>query len=303
MKHTFRILCAVWLTMLCLFSISMPVGAADTVRPTVELQIINPPDAHYYLDILIDADYLADVSDIEHDYYVRENALDRSGLVKGSDPALADILAAYNENGWTARLHGLDGGAAAVIEANSTHRYLLTDSAPKHFKVILVTADGQTIISEPVTVKHFAAEVVFDAKNNVISEKTITKALGTHLGKTSLLMLCTFGCTLVIEGLILLLFFRRHMNKRNICIFVLTNFLTELFLYTMMLLLPEGNRGFFIAMPCIAALEIVLMCSLCDTKLKKKLGVLVTCSNLLRFAAGFFPFVNFICEKATSLYR
>lgn len=123
----FGILCITLLLPLCRVSADMG------PKPSMELHIENPPEGVYYVDLLVEADAPHDLSDYENTKWY---------------PVMFDALVGYYEDGYRARLRGDFGVDFDIEQSNDNHINDFIYMLPDSFKIIIVTEQGECIVSE-----------------------------------------------------------------------------------------------------------------------------------------------------------
>ena len=182
-------------------------------KPSIEVIVKNPPETEYYLDLLVD--YSEDES--------HENIHEKEIYSE----KMYNILRDYNVDGWrpalvTGTKVPLFGKLTGVQDGNNMVHKFSYVGVPDKFKVIMVTADGETIVSQDViNRKAFNSIVYFDSKTMKLAENSLVTAYLLQFIKT-----CSI--TLIIEGLILILF--RFNLKKNWKPFLAINILTQVLL-------------------------------------------------------------------------
>lgn len=182
-------------------------------KPSIEVIVKNPPETEYYLDLLVD--YSEDES--------HENIHEKEIYSE----KMYNILRDYNVDGWRSALVTgtrvpLFGKLTGVQDGNNMVHKFSYVGVPDKFKVIMVTADGETIVSQDViNRKAFNSTAYFDCKTKKLAENSLVTAYLLQFIKT-----CSI--TLIIEGLILILF--RFNLKKNWKPFLAINILTQVLL-------------------------------------------------------------------------
>lgn len=200
MKTRRLIAVLIMLLVLCLF----PTAAQADLGPksSLNINVVNAPSELYYLDLLVTAE-----ADPKADYS------------PGSyDETMYRLLWDYNDNGYTAAItHRVWPHFYGSL---TTNRFV---NVPREFKIIIVTQGGDIRVSEVYRRYRFSDTMMLNANTMEI----------TVLGRSVvwdwvLQFLQTFGATIVIEGIILLLFgFRLQDNWK---LFLLVNLITQLVL-------------------------------------------------------------------------
>lgn len=231
-----KLLCAL---LLCLAVLPVVVSADSGPKPTLTITVQNAPEGTYYLDLLI--------PESERGTYdnLRERPYDNN---------LLEPLHALEGQGW---YPAFAGGAKAPLFGDltpgedGTHRFTYF-GLPKTFLIALSSQSGDEVTfrstDQPFTRTAFYTNLVYDYATN-----TITAATSSALVRV-VQVLSTLAPTLLVEGLILILF--GFKLKENWLVLVVTNVVTQVGLhlaagggligmgghfmaYFIMLLLPE----------------------------------------------------------------
>lgn len=194
-------------------------------KPQLTVRVENAPQELYYLDLLAEGDWDAEDTDsddgIERSYYGKEDTLD------------PDLLALLRENvpeGWHACVAQGTTGAPIYGElyaestdasGNDLHVFAY-HGVPSTYRIILVTESGKVWLSEALERRVLQSSVTVhwagDTENTTV---TVPSTVTGYL----LQFLATFVPTLLIEGILLLLF--QYSWKRNWKTFLLVNVLTQ----------------------------------------------------------------------------
>ena len=212
MRNPRRFMAAsVLLLMAVLFTTAVSADFGPKDRLTIYLT--NPPAETYYLDLLYDAGG-ADVY---------ENLTEEE--IAGLD---ADMLQALRENGtgWTAALAEgtrvpLFGRLTGTAEGDTVRHTFSYYGLPETYRIIIVTDSGQTHISEPFTRRAMQSSITYDC---AAGTGEIPPLSHQYLSQFA----CTCLATLLIEGLLLLLF--RFSLRKNFLPFLLVNVGTQIVL-------------------------------------------------------------------------
>lgn len=160
-------------------------------KPSLKIIVTNPPQTEYYLDLLID--YTSS--------HLCENIRDKEMYSEN----MYHILENYHIDGWhpalvTGTSIPLNGNLIGKKDGNHMIHTFNYVGVPDRFKIIIVTADGKTMISENIiNRKAFNSTVYFDCTTKKLTENSLIIAY-------VLQFVTTCSITLIIEGLILLLF-------------------------------------------------------------------------------------------------
>lgn len=227
--------------MISLLIFPMVASADFGPKPSIEIIVKNPPQTDYYLDLLVD--------------YSRDDSHDNLHDKENYSENMYNILENYNVDGWrpalvTGTKIPLFGKLTGVQDGdNMVHRFSYV-GVPNKFKVIMVTSDGDTIISENViNRKAFNSTVYFDCNTKKLSEKSIVISY-------LLQFITTYTATIVVEGLILILF--GFSLKRNWKPFLAINALTQVLL-TIVVFGTMYTQGSLTALLTYIPFEIVIL--------------------------------------------
>lgn len=194
-------------------------------KPQLTVRVENAPQELYYLDLLAEGDWDAEDTDsndgIERSYYGKEDTLD------------PDLLALLRENvpeGWHACVAQGTTGApiygelyAESTDASGNDLHIFAyHGVPSTYRIILVTESGKVWLSEALERRVLQSSVTVhwadDTENTTV---TVPSIVTGYL----LQFLATLVPTLLIEGLLLLLF--QYSWKQNWKAFLLVNVLTQ----------------------------------------------------------------------------
>ncbi|HHV28348.1 hypothetical protein [Acetivibrio mesophilus] len=281
-KNTITRFLHVQLLIIILLMIFLPLTASADIGPKPSLHIIaeNMPDGVCYLDLLVNYT-------LEHG---RPNISDEAKY----DPKMLDILKKYNVDGWrpamvTGTRVPMFGDIICDVKDGKCTMNFTYVGVPDEFKIIVVTADGRTVVSNVVNRKAFDSTVNFDFMTGEAAE---------HSAILSYFLQFLFTCsgTLVIEGIVLLLF--RFNLKRNYKPFVAINVFTQILLglaiFTMMY-----REGIMAALWVYVPFElIILMIEAClfvkflkqHSETRRVLFAVV--ANIVSFAVGIALMLN-----------
>ncbi|WP_077368150.1 hypothetical protein [Anaerosalibacter sp. Marseille-P3206] len=234
---------SVFFLVLMVFLLTFPIVASADFgpKPSIEIIVKNPPQTEYYLDLLVD--YSRDDS--------HENIHDKEIYSEN----MYNILENYNVDGWrpalvTGTKVPIFGKLTGVPDGKDMIHEFSYVGVPDKFKVIIVTSDGETIVSKNVVDrKAFNSTVYFDCETGDLVEKSMVKAY-------LLQFISTCGITLIIEGLILVLF--GFNLKKNWKPFLYINLLTQVLL-TLIVFGAMYTSGSFAAILTYIPFEIVIL--------------------------------------------
>lgn len=233
-------------------------------KPSLEIIVKNPPKAEYYLDLLVDYEGETLYPNIhEEDKYSED---------------MYSILKNYNSNGWRPAM--VTGTKAPIFGdiigekngENMVHRFSYI-GVPDRFKIIIVTADGETIVSENIIKrKAFKSRVYFNYNTKKLQETSIVLAYIKQF-------LITYPTTLLIEGLILFLF--GFSLKKSWKPFIIINLITQVLL-TFIIFGSMYKQGSMAAIFFYIPFEIIIL--IMEAKLFKRYLVEHSESRRVAFA-------------------
>jgi len=239
------ILIALSIVLLLPFTACADVGP----KPSIKLIVLNPPEDEYYLDLLIDYDKKSTYSNIREDDEYDENMI--------------SILREYNEDGWrpalvTGTKAPLFGKLTGVREGDTMVHKFSYVGTPERFKVILVEKSGKVTVSEDIKRKAFESTVYYDYAKNKIWEASASLS---YIKQFTM----TFTATLIVEGIMLILF--RFSLRKNWKPFIMVNLFTQILL-TLIVFSAMYFAGSMAAFLLYIPFEIGIL--LIETKLYKK---------------------------------
>lgn len=244
--------------LLVLFSIFMiisfclpSVSFADVgPKPSIKLVVLNPPEDEYYLDLLID--------------YDKKNSYSNIRQYEELDKEMIKILEEYNEDGWrpalvTGTRVPLFGKLTGQREGETMVHNFSYIGTPDKFKVIIVEKSGKVTVSRDVLErKAFKATIYFDYATNKLWESSAVPAYIKQF-------MITFTATLIVEGIILILF--RFSLKKNLKPFLAVNLITQILL-TLVVFTAMYFAGSMAAFLLYIPFEIVVL--VIESRLYKK---------------------------------
>lgn len=234
---------------------------------SVELRVINAPEEDYLIDLLVDTPRTEALPD----------AIDPNDRAE-------QTLRAYNHDGWVARCAGLNGEDYLPIRNAADHIYKYTYAIPEQFRVIIVTADGKTMVSSKITPILYNTTVTFDAVSGSLTESVSDakdRFVAGILGMWPNFGI-TLGVTAAVEALIMGLFFLKW-GWRGWVIFVpiqiLSHVLMYLFLLICSLLGAFYEWKFLIAAVAMLLIEALLYDRFIDTKFRGRMTFAAIIAN------------------------
>ena len=285
MKRLLFIMVAVIISIIC-----FPVTARADMGPKSSLEIIvsNPPKGQYYLDLLVDYNGKTIYKSI-----INESKYDADKI---------KILKEYRYGNWrpallTGTRYPMHGELIGTPKGNKMVHKFSYFGVPDRFKIIILTSDNKIIVSNEIHKKTFNSTVYYNFKTNSAKERPIILSC-------LLQFLFTCSCTLVIEGIILLLF--RFSIKQNWKPFLTINIITQIFL-NFILSVVMFTHGLLTAYILYIPLELIILIAeiICfrkylnqHTKLRRTLYAIT--ANVVSFVLG-FPIMSMIYKISLKL--
>ena len=246
MKRTLRTLPLAALVA-CLLTLT---ALADSgPKDLLTVKVVNAPEELYYLDLLE-----PDREDVQPWDDNRREDEDQP-----PDPDLAEILRSAVPEGWHACTLAHTNGAPIwgdLLGQEAGGLRLHTFSymgLPDTYRIILAPKDGEIWVSEVLERKTLQSSVTVDYETKAVTVPPVWKAYAVQL-------LCTLLTTLVIEGIVLVLYgFGRQ--KRNWLVFLLVNLVTQgdLAVWTAHTFLSSGFWGWSVLALIPAELVILIV--------------------------------------------
>lgn len=246
MKRTLRTLPLAVLAA-CLLTLTALADSGPKLLLTVKVE--NAPEGLYYLDLLE-----ADREDVQPWDDNRREDEDQP-----LDPDLAESLRSAVPEGWHACTLDHTNGAPIwgdLLGQEAGDLRLHTFSymgVPDTYRIILAPKDGEIWVSEVLERKTLQSSVTVDYETKAVTVPPVWKAYAVQL-------LCTLLTTLVIEGIVLVLYgFGRQ--KRNWPVFLLVNLVTQggLAVWTAHTFLSSGFWGWSVLALIPAELVILIV--------------------------------------------
>ena len=260
----------------------LPAHADGGPKAGLTIYCENLPEGEVYLDLLIDAPP-----------FLNEEGMRYGTYSWGEDPEHYDkdmlsILKAYNVDGWRPALvtgvsNPIWGELRLKVKGGSATSHFGYFGVPDRFKIIVVTENGDVVVSNLIERKAFDSEVDFDFSTGVASERS--PAL--QVVKQFALLL---PVTLAVEMLILLLF--RFSLKQNWKPLLLINLATQTALHIVIALavIWGGVTAAFMAYigmeAAILIAEILLFIFLLKEHSKLRRAMFALAANAASFMVG-----------------
>jgi len=208
-----KFLFAFFITVILLISTSATIYADMGPKDELTIYVENPPNEVYYLDLL---------TKDSKEY----NNFHKEGEREALDPKILEFLYSYKSEGWLPAFTegtGLPMWGELMGKADGdrmVHKFGYV-GLPDTYRIIIATESGNVTVSDIHTRKALQSSIRFDYSTGKTVVKPIFIIYLMQYG-------WTFSMTLLIEGIILLLFgFKLRDNWK---VFVLTNFATQVLL-------------------------------------------------------------------------
>ncbi len=208
-------------TFLCL---SQAAYADMGAKPSITVHVENAPE-QYYIALL-------------HDRQLEDSDSynNKLGLII-NDMTVRQYLENLDYEGWSLFQSPVGDN---IYQSNEEHTYAFTYMVPNPFRVIIVSMNGDVVVSEPCSQKEFNAKCTFDYGNGVIVEKRVGRML-----LRIFIIILLFSLTLVFEYAVLLLF-GYPRTKGNITCLLIVNAITNLPLNIFLMSIPAGLAVFVV---------------------------------------------------------
>ena len=224
-------------------------------KPSITVNIQNPPSGTYYAALLSKERGVTNLEEVcknNHETCPKE---------------VLETLAAYSEDGFSLYLEPV---GINILSSENGSSFRFWYMVPTTFKVAIVTEDLQVITSPVITRNNFNSVCTYDVAGNTITEKPFSKYSMLKYCDSALHCLLI---TLVVEFIVMLCF--RLMSLKNFLHFLLINLITQILLNAV-LLGTNGLRfssGWQFGMWVIAEIGIIVIEALYyKSKLKNKEG-------------------------------
>lgn len=239
-------------------------------KPSIVINAINMPDKLCYMDLLVEGQTSK----------VTKNQFGDSKY----NQRLMSILREYHEDGMSSLLvndlmHTYGDIICQTSKGKCTMNY--NYRVPDKFKIIVVSDDGNIVISNLINRKSYDSIIHFDYQSAKANEGTFY-----------LPFLLTYILTLLTEGIILYLF--KFNIRENIKVFLIVNTLTQIFLYFMISLGMNGLGTFggfalsIISEIIILIVEAFLFAKILKGHSKRRRILYSITSNVASFIVGVF---------------
>lgn len=270
---------SVFILFLVLLTVLAPLTAYADMGPKASLtvRVEHPPEEPYYLDLLTqEPGEDSNLSPEERDTLNEEMV---SALFSKKDEGWSPALAGGTRVPMWGELSGKPQSDGSMLHVFS---YV---GVPKTYRIILVTQSGDVSVSEAAARNTLQGTVTYDYESGALETPSLVPAYALQFG-------ITFGATLLLEGILLLLY--GFSLKENWKLFVLVNLVTQIGLTATVgaVLITQGPLLAYIAqgpaeLVIIAAESAIYAKWLKGHNWKRRIGYGIV-ANIASYAAGFF---------------
>lgn len=270
---------SVFILFLVLLTALAPLTAYADMGPKASLTVCveHPPEEPYYLDLLTqEPGEDSNLSPEERDTLNEE---------------MVSALFSKEDEGWSPALAGgtsvpMWGELTGRLQSDGSMLHVFSYvGVPKTYRIILVTESGNVSVSEAATRNTLQGTVTYDYESGSLKTPSIVPAYALQFG-------ITFGATLLLEGILLLLY--GFSLKENWKLFVLVNLVTQIGLTATVgaVLINQGPLMAYITqgpaeLVIIAAESAIYAKWLKGHDRKRRIGYGII-ANIASYAAGFF---------------
>jgi len=182
-------------------------------KPRVQIDIKNPPQEKYYLDLLYYTEYYDRYSNIDTD--------------DDYDDKMLALLTGYDDSGWVSAIaSGTSLPMWGSLEPDENGRHIFGYfGVPDEFKIIIVTESGQIKVSDVIKRKTMEVDLTLDYNDMSHTLKPVWTA---YIAQFAI----TFSVTIAVEFIVLAIFFMA--KKANLKPFLHMNIITQLLLTAFM---------------------------------------------------------------------
>ena len=243
----------------------------------------NPPQETYYLDLVAEGPAGEDGSALSWTYSDQE--------IADLNPALLSALTAAVPEGYHACT--VQGGSGAPLYGDLLGRelrpgvrshYFFYTGIPTDYQILVVTESGETWLSPPCARRALQSSVTVDWEARTVMVPSVARSY-------LLQFLCTLLPTLLLEGVVLLLF--GYRRRRSFLTFLWVNLLTQgaMSLYLAVRLTTGGFSGWilFAYVPMELAIllaELLLYRRFLPERGKTEATLYAVCANLISALLG-----------------
>lgn len=233
-----RISIVIVLIILSLYKITVYADVGP--KPSIEIIASNMPDEICYMDLLIN--------------YPDDDVFKNIRNTDNYDSDMFNTLFDYNEDGWrpalvTGTKVPLHGDIICNVKSGKCHMDYSYRGVPDKFKIIVVTKSNKIVVSNIIERKAFDSRVYFDYSTGIAREDSLILLYFEQF-------VLTLSLTLLIEGLILILF--NFSIRKNYKPFIIINLITQILL-TLVVVRNMITNGTMIALLIYFLFEIVIL--------------------------------------------
>lgn len=243
----------------------------------------NPPQETYYLDLVAEGPAGEDSDALSWSFSDQE--------IADLDPALLSALTAAVPEGYHACT--VQGNSGAPLYGDLLGRelrpgvrshYFFYTGIPTDYQILVVTESGETWLSPPCARRALQSSVTVDWETRTVTVPSVARSY-------LLQFLCTLLPTLLLEGVVLLLF--GYRRRRSFLTFLWVNLLTQgaMSLYLAVRLTTGGFSGWilFAYVPMELAIllaELLLYRRFLPERGKTEATLYAVCANLISALLG-----------------
>ena len=282
-RTTFRPIRSLLLLLLVLTALTVSALADNAPKPQLTVLVENPPQETYYLDLVAEGPAGEDSDALSWSFSDQE--------IADLDPTLLSALTAAVPEGYHACT--VQGNSGAPLYGDLLGRelrpgvrshYFFYTGIPTDYQILVVTESGETWLSPPCARRALQSSVTVDWEARTVTVPSVARSY-------LLQFLCTLLPTLLLEGVVLLLF--GYRRRRSFLTFLWVNLLTQgaMSLYLAVRLTTGGFSGWilFAYVPMELAIllaELLLYRRFLPERGKTEATLYAVCANLISALLG-----------------
>lgn len=282
-RTTFRPIRSLLLLLLALTALTVSALADNAPKPQLTVLVENPPQETYYLDLVAEGPAGEDSDALSWSFSDQE--------IADLDPTLLSALTAAVPEGYHACT--VQGNSGAPLYGDLLGRelrpgvrshYFFYTGIPTDYQILVVTESGETWLSPPCARRALQSSVTVDWEARTVTVPSVARSY-------LLQFLCTLLPTLLLEGVVLLLF--GYHRRRSFLTFLWVNLLTQgaMSLYLAVRLTTGGFSGWilFAYVPMELAIllaELLLYRRFLPERGKTEATLYAVCANLISALLG-----------------
>ena len=282
-RTTFRPIRSLLLLLLALTALTVSALADNAPKPQLTVLVENPPQETYYLDLVAEGPAGEDSDALSWSFSDQE--------IADLDPTLLSALTAAVPEGYHACT--VQGNSGAPLYGDLLGRelrpgvrshYFFYTGIPTDYQILVVTESGETWLSPPCARRALQSSVTVDWEARTVTVPSVARSY-------LLQFLCTLLPTLLLEGVVLLLF--GYRRRRSFLTFLWVNLLTQgaMSLYLAVRLTTGGFSGWilFAYVPMELAIllaELLLYRRFLPERGKTEATLYAVCANLISALLG-----------------